>query len=124
MTKERKKVITVVIGILLVGLSGQLYNNYLDSLPQDYTVGEVIDIYKPAKGNTRAEFRYVLNNKEYKQSINNYGYEKVAKVGKRFLVEYPLNHEESGVLLFDDPVPDGVEAPPNGWAEKPVFKEK
>jgi len=122
--KETLKKIAIFGGIILLSAIAMIYNNWLTTLPQDYTVGEVIDVYKPAKGNTRAEFRYFVKNQEYKQSVNNYGYEKVARIGKRFLVEYPEDHTGSGVILLDHPVPDGIEAPPGGWDEMPVFKKK
>ena len=115
------KGLIIIGGIAGIALLGTLYNQYLNRLPQDYTVGEIIKVYKPAKGNTRVKFSYSVQDKRYEGSESNYGHEKTAKPGKRFLVEYPEGHEDAGIMLLDYPVPDGAEAPSEGWSEKPDF---
>lgn len=107
--------------IFLISLAAILYSNWLDRLPQNYTVGTIYLIGKPDKGNTKAYYKYYINNKEHENSVSNYGYKDMAKVGQRFLVEYPVGHNGAGVMLLDKPVPDNVVAPENGWDEIPDF---
>lgn len=107
--------------VLLIGLGGFVYNEYLDTLPQNYTVGVIYKIHKPPKGNPVAAFKYVISGKEYKNSKDFYGFEELAKSGSTFLVEYPVDHEGSGVLLFENPVPADVTPPYLGWESKPSF---
>ena len=124
MIKEQFKknpILWIFIGLCIIGFS---YFRWIRSLPQDYTVGRVIQIYKPFKGGTRAEYSYYVNGKEEQESLALGEYRKYVKEGMRFLVEYPEDHPHEGYMLFDYPVPDGVEAPPEGWDEKPKFKHK
>ena len=107
--------------IILIGIGALIYNEYLDSLPQRYTIGTIYKVYKPPKGSPVAAFKYVIENKEYEGSISISGNEELAKSGARFLVEYPVDHEGSGILLFENPVPSTEKSPYQGWSSKPSF---
>ena len=50
--KENIKKIAIFGSLILISIIGILYQNYLRELPQDYTVGYIEKIYKPARGNT------------------------------------------------------------------------
>jgi hypothetical protein len=120
--KSDKKNRLFWIGIvLLIGLGGFIYNEYLDNLPQNYTIGKIHRKYQPPKGNPVVVFKYVIAGKEYENSNGFYGYEELVKVGSTFLVEYPVDHESSGVLLFENPVPSTEKPPYQGWSSKPSF---
>lgn len=109
----------IFIGIVLVALIGYGYFQWLKTLPQNYTIGEVVDIYKPLKGSERADFSYYISKKEYRSSIRLSGFKGKIKVGQKYLVEIPEDHSARGILLLMYPVPDSVEAPIDGWDEKP-----
>ncbi|WP_282036683.1 hypothetical protein [Saccharicrinis aurantiacus] len=83
-----------------------------------FTIGYVIKWYQGAKGKPTVNYSYTIERKNYESSeYIKSGYKK--SVGKRyFLKYYPLNPQNSKLLL-DDPVPDWLKAPPNGWAEMP-----
>lgn len=89
--------------------------------PQDYTIGTVEKIWKPVKGGKKVKFVYKVADQEYNGNVNYFGYESVAKPGKRFLVEFPEDYAWEGIMILDFPIPDGVEAPSLGWQEKPSF---
>lgn len=110
--------------IVLIGVVGYSYYQWLKTLPQDYTVGQVIQVYKPRKGGISAEYSYFVDNEEEQESLTLGKYRNVIKKGMRFLVEYPEDHVSEGRMLFDHPVPDGIEAPEGGWDEKPEFKKE
>ncbi len=117
---DKERVFWVVL-IIAIGMGGVIYNNYLDRLPQHYTIGTIYKLYQPPKGNPVAAFRYEIAGKEYKSSIDYYGYEQLAKSGATFLVEYPVYHEGAGLLLFENPVPPNTTPPLLGWESKPTF---
>lgn len=121
MKKERWRGLIVAGAILLIGLGYEAYHSYLRSLPQDYTIGIIIDIWQPAKGGPVMEYEYFVLGKKNIGSGGFYGYEDVTKIGHRFVVEYPKDHPGAGVVLLDKPVPDGVVAPEDGWDELPDF---
>lgn len=121
---KKKGILNVIVAIgiiILIGMIAGIYNSYLRTLPQDYTIGEVIKIWKPAKGGTEVGFIYIIDGEEYKESVSQYGYEDVAKVGRRFLVEYPEGHNGAGVMHLDKPAPEKLEAPLSGWDKMPPF---
>lgn len=113
---KKNPILWIFILICIVGFS---YFNWIKSLPQSFTVGKILKVYKPLKGNTRVQYFYQINGKEEKETVSNYGYEKVALPGRRFLVQYPEGYENEGVMLLDHPVPDSIDAPSEGWDEKP-----
>jgi len=119
--REKIKIALLFGGIILIGVFVELYWKYLNSLPQNYTIGTINKIWKPASGNINAGYYYYINNKKYRNSVDRHGHEEIAKVGNRFIVEYPEGHESHGILLYDHPVPDSIEAPPEGWDEMPEF---
>ncbi|SNS77189.1 hypothetical protein SAMN05421640_1173 [Ekhidna lutea] len=124
MIKERFKKNPILYTFILVSIGIFVYFKWLESLPQDYSIGEVFNVYKPLKGGKVAQFKYRVDGIEYNQSVGISGYYNLVKEGTRFSVEYPEDHTGEGVMLLDHPVPDGIEAPPGGWDEKPVFKKR
>jgi hypothetical protein len=119
--KDTRQRLIWVAGIILIGISVFLYEQYLRTLPQNYTIGTIYKVYQPPKGNPVAAFRYKISGREYENSIDFYGHEELAKSGAIFLVEYPVDHESSGVLLFENPVPSTEKPPYQGWSSKPSF---
>ena len=118
---ENKKKLLFFGGIALASVIGVLYGRYLDSLPQEYAIGKIEKIWKPARGNIEVAYTYKVANTSYKGSVSNYGYESIAQPGRRFLVEYPKDFPGEGLMLLDRPVPDSIEAPQDGWDEIPEF---
>jgi hypothetical protein len=116
-----KKRLVWVFGIVIIGLAFSIYNDHLRTLPQKYTSGTIYKVYKPPKGGPVAAFKYYIGGKEYQNSRSISGNESLAKVGSTFLVEYPVDHESSGVLLFENPVPSTEKPPYQGWSSKPSF---
>jgi len=119
--KEKIRGIAILISIIVVGISATIYDRYFKSLPQDYTIGKVVNIWKPLKGGTNAGYNYLVNGKKYEGNISNFGYEEVARPGKRFIVEYPEANVSRGVMHLNIPVPDSIIAPEEGWDELPEF---
>ena len=124
MIKEQFKKNPILWIFIILCVAGYSYYQWLKTLPQDYTIGTIGIIAKPLKGGEHAEYTYSINGVDYKESRRVGSFESYAQEGKRYLVEYPEGHESEGVILFDHPVPDGIEAPPGGWDEKPVFKRR
>ncbi|MEM8940475.1 MAG: hypothetical protein AAGC64_14145 [Bacteroidota bacterium] len=112
------------IFIFIIALIGiRFYNNDkkedLLSLDQKYVIGNVTKKEYPPKGGSSVTIRYSFAGKTYS---------KWSKIGKyqvkendRFLISIPKGYEAEGIILFDHPVPVGIEAPLNGWGEKPDF---
>lgn len=119
--REKIKGIAILLSIVVVGISATIYDKYFKSLPQDYTVGTVVKVWKPVKGGTKAYYTYSINKEQYDGNANNYGYEEIAKPGKRFIVEYPEANVSRGVMHLNIPVPDSIIAPEEGWDELPEF---
>lgn len=119
--KEKIKGIAILAGIIVIGIAATIYDKYFKSMPQNYTIGTIDKIWKPLKGGTQASYVYSVNGMEYDGNVSNYGYEEVARPGKRFIVEYPEAKVNRGVLILDKPVPDSMVVPENGWGEMPDF---
>ncbi|MGK7391341.1 MAG: hypothetical protein ACNS60_13380 [Candidatus Cyclobacteriaceae bacterium M2_1C_046] len=109
-----------IIGFLILLTIGLIYYKYyLRDLPQNYTIGKIIKIWKPVKGGTVVSYSYTVNGEEYEGSVKLHPYEDVAKPNKIFLVEYPENYENEGVMLLDFPINDNIQPPITGWDKKP-----
>jgi len=124
MTKQGIRNTLIFGGIILLSILGFLYTEFMQSLPQDYTIGTINKIWKPVKGGKQVNYKYYVNGEEYEGNIDYHGYESVAQPGRRFLVQYPEDYKHEGRMILDIPIPDGIEAPPNGWSERPSFKKK
>jgi len=98
-----------------------IHGRWLGTLPQKYTVGKVLDIYKPAKGGIMAKYEYQFYGNKYEQHIPLGSYRNKIKERERYLVEVPNGYSNQGLILFDKPVPDSVKAPLNGWDKPPKF---
>jgi hypothetical protein len=119
MTKDTKMKLVLFGALFLVGIMGVIYSHWLSSLPQIYTIGTIEKIWKPRSGGYEALFKYRLNGKEYTNSSTIRDFDKVAKVGSRFIVEVPEGHLYEGDMLFHLQVKSGVEAPEEGWKKIP-----
>jgi len=119
--KEKIKGIALIASIILIGLIAQLYKNSVYENPKVYTIGTIIKLSSTASMEMQAIYSYSLDGKKYKNSQNNFGYKSVANIGRRFLVSIPIGHNNYGVIMFDQPVPDEVKAPVEGWSELPNF---
>lgn len=115
-------IIVFVIVAACIGIYNNFKTNNLLSLDQKYVVGQVRKVEYPAKGgpSITLEYRYQENNYSVWSKIGEYEAEK----NDKFLVLIPKGHENEGIILFDHPVPDEIEAPPNGWDEVPDFTKK
>lgn|SRR5690606_37531695 len=116
------KVLLITISAVIVswGIYRTLYLKHLRSLPQNYTIGVVKKVWTPAKGGRTVSYCYWVKGDKYHRSVKLGSYRNVVKAG-RFLVEYPIEHIEEGIMLLDKPVPDSVVAPEDGWDELPDF---
>ena len=122
MTERQGKIIlySFLFIVFLYGLGLTLYHRYLDTLPQDYTVGEIDIIRQPANGDFKVVFDYELSQNH--RGMEDIGeYRGKLKEGERYLVKVPEGHPERGVMLFEYPVPDSIVAPEEGWDELPEF---
>lgn len=124
MNKDKLRTIIGVFVVILISIVGGLYVKSVKSRPQDYTIGVIDKIWKPAKGSKQVSYEFLVNGNEYDGNVDYYGYEEIAKPGRRFLVSFPPGSEWASVMLLDHPVPDGIEAPPAGWDEKPNFNQE
>jgi hypothetical protein len=119
MTKDKKLKILLFGSIILLSIIGVVYSYWLRTLPQTYTIGEIEKIWKPRSGGIVANFRYVLSGQEYLSSSKIGSYDKVAKIGSRFIVSVPDGHLSEGRLLFHLQVKNEVSAPDEGWRKIP-----
>tara|TARA_R110000796_G_scaffold252645_1_gene390126 strand:+ start:7348 stop:7713 length:366 start_codon:yes stop_codon:yes gene_type:complete len=110
-----------VFSILLVIVFVSARRIYLNSQDQLYTVGQINRIISPSKGGLSAIFSYEIDNQEYSGTVKIYKYEDVAVSGAKFIVSVPKGYSAAGIMLLDLPVPDGIEAPQDGWKKKPAF---
>lgn len=122
MKKRQIKGIVLILGIILFGLLVQLLNNWIQDKPKYYTTGTVEKIYSTANMRVHALYSYSTKGRVYKGSISIYGFEEVVIPKKRFIVSIPIGYDTEGVIMFDHPVPDGIEAPAEGWKKIPTFK--
>ena len=123
MTEQKKGKRIVYLFAFLVFLFGiglTAYHRYLDSLPQDYTIGKIYRIWQPANGDIAVNFSYYYY-QEYTESEKIGKYRGKLKDGERYLVKFPEGHPERGIILFEYPVPDSIVAPEEGWDELPAF---
>ena len=119
--EEKKNIIVTLSIIMLVSLLGILYGNFIKSQPRSYTVGTILKVWKPTKGQTKVNYRYSVNTKTYEGNVNRHPYEKETKAGNRFLVWFPKEYHHESFMMLDHPVPDGIDPPSNGWDEIPEF---
>jgi hypothetical protein len=119
-TDKTKKLI-LFSTIILIGIFFTLYNYYLTTIDQVYTVGQITKIWKPASGGFEAGYQYSLDGVSYTNSVSIYKYESIAIPDKCFIVKIPLGHPSSGIMLLDKPIADTVKAPESGWTEIPNF---
>lgn len=123
-TLTKTEVKSLIKGISIVTLLTLLYlgyHRYLSKLPQDYSVATFERKWARAKGGSQASFIYTVNGVEYKTSLSYNKVEKIIETQKRFLVEYPESFVGRGIVLIDNPVPLNIEAPKEGWDNKPKF---
>ncbi len=120
-TKKGKRILYIILFLaFLLMLGSTFYQRYLDTLPQDYTLGEIEGIWQPANGDIKVNFDYKLS-QDYTGMQNIGEYRDLLKEGERYLVRVPEGHPERGIMLFEYPVPDSVVAPEEGWDELPDF---
>jgi len=120
--KKQIKGIALIGGIIVLGLAIQLVNDWVQDKPKYYTIGTIEKVYSTANMRIHALYNYNSNGTSYQGTINIYGFEEIAIPKNRFIVSIPIGFDTEGVLMFDQPVPDGIEAPKEGWKEIPSFK--
>lgn len=127
MTKQEKKGKRIVYVICFLAfiymLCSTFYQRYLDTLPQDYTVGRIDQIWQPANGDIKVDFDYKLLDKEYSGMENIGKYRGLIKGGEYYLIKFPEGHPDRGIMLLDKPVPDSITPPEEGWDELPEFAQ-
>lgn len=121
MNKDTLAKSLLIAGVLLAGIVGMVYNQHLKSLPQKYCIGTITKVVKPVKGGKQAFYLYSIDGREYSNSINIGKFDAVATVGSLFVVSVPVDHRNSGVMLFDRPIPNGTRQPLEGWDAIPEF---
>ena len=119
---EKIKGILFIAVIILIGFAVQYYFKNIQEKPKIYTVGTISKVFSAANMETHAGYSYAIGGQMYENSKNIYGYEDIAKENYRFIVSVPIGYPDHGVIMFDHPVPDGIEAPAEGWKEIPTFK--
>ncbi len=97
------------------------YTELMRNQPQNYTIGTINKIWKPVKGGKQVSFKYSVNGTEYYGNVDYFGYELIAKPGKRFLVNFNKDYAWDGFMNLNIPVPNGSNAPIDGWEEHPIF---
>ena len=122
--KEKRKIILLFAGIILASAMGISFRYFMDIQSQDYTIGTIDDIYKPARGNTRVSFIYFVNGQEHQSTGSLYGYEDIVKVGETFLVEYPEEYPWRGKIHLKIDINDTISAPDKGWDEVPSLLKR
>lgn len=121
MERKGKLTLYVICALAFAYMLGStLYHKHLDTLPQDYTVGKVRRIGKPANGDIKVFFYYIVD-KEYSRMGNIGSYRGQIREGEYYLVKFPEGHPGRGIILLDKPVPDSVAAPVQGWDKMPDF---
>jgi hypothetical protein len=107
--------------ILIVILSYYAGRDYLRSLPKNYGIAEITEIYFPLKTGAEAIFSYVVAGKEFHGSLRTKYFEEEPKVGMFYIVEFPeAFNGRFGRLCPDLKVKDKSIVQPNeGWDELP-----
>lgn len=114
--------IGIAIFILIalgIGVFSHLKQQRLMALEQRYVIGVVFDKYYPARGDGVVQYRYAIHGRSYtkEESIPHHS----VNVDDRYFVSIPQGHEDEGIILFDNPVPDSIKATPvGGWEKLPV----
>ncbi|HMJ68733.1 MAG TPA: hypothetical protein VK508_07550 [Cyclobacteriaceae bacterium] len=114
----------VFFAVLILSVIG--YNYYKDveknSTRELYTVCVITGRYFTPK-HEGATFEYTVDGKKLESHCT--GQECFdAKVGSRFVIRYWESHPEWTYILFDKPIPEGMEIPPNGWEQIPDIPMK
>ncbi|MBV6641329.1 MAG: hypothetical protein KI791_11445 [Cyclobacteriaceae bacterium] len=122
--REKRKILIIFSTILALSILGILYSDFMKSQPQDYTIGTIDKVWNPVKGGAQVAYTYWVNGKEFKGSVNRYGFEQIAKPGRKFIVEYPEQYHWEGILNLKLPVSDSLKAPASGWDELPILNVK
>ncbi|WP_375585529.1 hypothetical protein [Cyclobacterium xiamenense] len=115
--------IKITIALLVIFVADKVFSNYYDSLVKAYTIGELVETYKPYGQGTNVRFSFYYYGQLYK-SHNSLGYNKIRKDQKKFLIEVPIKDIKRSRILWDYPVPDTLKAPYEGWEEIPAFLKK
>jgi len=117
--REKRSSLLLFASVLLIGALGLLFYYLMDNQPQDYTIGTIDDIYAPARGGRLVSFTYYVNGQEFQSSGSIHGFENIARVGKKFLVEFPEEYPWRGLIHLETPINDTISAPEKGWDEIP-----
>ncbi|MEQ8415842.1 MAG: hypothetical protein RIB71_15295 [Imperialibacter sp.] len=119
--KDKVKIVSIFAAIISIGLIGMAYKQFMRFQPQDYTIGTVTKIWKPVKGGTKVAYVYFADGQEQYGNVDLFGFEQVAKPGRRFLVSYPEQYVWEGVMDLSVEMPDSLPLPADGWDERPQF---
>lgn len=113
----------LIIGVTFIIIIGKSTELFYKSKPQIYTIGKLIKIEAPVRGDLVLVYTYNFQNKIFEARTNQGG--KRYEIGKRYFVSIPEGYPSHGWLMVDKPVPDSIkEAPPEGWKELPVKFEE
>ncbi|MCO6359650.1 hypothetical protein [Roseivirga pacifica] len=97
-----------------------LYKGWLKKMPQDYTVGEVTEIYHPGKGNKQAVFIYKVKGNAFENQVSIQEGQK-PEVGEKYIVQFPEKFNgKHGLMRLDLPVGGDLVPPKDGWTELPT----
>lgn len=112
MKSNRKKIINIVFVTLLlvITLCVHFRAKHIGSLPRQYTIGIITDIYSSRSSSKTVEYNYLVKGTKYVNTIvDNRNYREVLKKGECFVVSIPIEFESKGLLLKDHPT--------NGYCE-------
>ncbi|MFT6971221.1 MAG: hypothetical protein ACJAXX_001790 [Roseivirga sp.] len=105
--------------IILIAAVIVIYKSWLRNLPQDYTVGEVTEIYHPGKGSKQAVFTYKVKGGVFENQVSIEEGQK-PEVGEKYIVQFPEKFSgKHGLMRLDLPVGNDFVPPDDGWTELP-----
>lgn len=88
-----------------------------------FTIGYAYKWQSLYKSGSHMYYSYLVNEVEFDDS-QPCGISRRKLAGGKYFVKYYTPNPQNSKILLDDPVPDWLKAPPNGWAEMPKLDMK
>jgi hypothetical protein len=116
-SKLFNEILTTIVVLAILLIAFYLYNSEYEKWEKKYSIGTVKSISAGYKSGSGAEYTFKLYKETHEGSCG-IGNHKV-KVGKKYIVEIPVDHFDRNLMLFEFEVPDSINAPIEGWEDIP-----
>jgi len=117
---KKKQNITTLSIIIGISIAAIVYKYYIGTTSYVYSLGTIVEFYKPAKGGKRVKFSYNFKGKEYEGTSNYSDYN--IEEGEIYIIKIYIENPYLADILLDKPVNSNIKPPKEGWQEIPKIE--